>query len=164
MKRPEGVQDAQGRTMGGTYTQLYYHFVFSTKHRERRLTDTVRPHLYDYFGGIIRSTGGMLDEAGGTDDHVHLLARGHPDVKISELMRQVKGSSSKWLVTAHDFPCGPKWQDGYAAFTVSASQCDRLRAYIRGQEKHHEKQSFQDELRELLRKHGVEFDERYIWD
>ena len=119
--------------------------------------------LYGYIGGIIRSRKGALLKIGGTPDHVHLLARFHPSVSVSEMLQFIKGKSSKWVnenKSAHQF-C---WQRGYSAFSVSQSVVDKVVEYIANQEAHHKKMSFQTELLALLKKHKIEFDERYLWD
>ena len=145
------------------YTKLMYHIVFSTKGRLRQIAPDARPRICEYMGGIIRKTGGSMLAANGTDDHVHIATIASPTVAVSKLIQRVKGNCSKWI---HDtFPelRDLYWQEGYAAFTVSASGLPRLLAYIRAQEKHHEKVDFKQELLALLRKHGVEYDERLIW-
>ncbi len=120
--------------------------------------------MYSYIGGIIRGEGGTLLEIGGMSDHVHLLTKLKPTKSVSELLNRIKAKASKWVneekVTMRKFG----WQDGYAAFSVSESQIASVRRYIRDQEKHHRRQSFQEEFRALLEKHGIDFEERYLWD
>ena len=149
--------------MAGTFTNLLYHLVFSTKHRAPLITDEIREPLYEYIGGILRAEGGTLIEIGGVDDHVHLLARLKPTMAVAEAVRLIKSNSSKWLhkgVGAEHFG----WQLGYGAFSVSKSMVGDVRRYIRGQPVHHRRRTFQEELIELLKRHDVEYDERYIWD
>ncbi len=150
--------------MAGTYTNLLYHLVFSTKERIPLITKELQPDLYAYIGGIVRGEGGVLLEVGGISDHVHLLAKFKPTVAISDLLKKIKGGSSKW-VNEEKFKLRKfGWQDGYAAFSVSESQVDAVRRYIREQEQHHCGPSYQDEFRALLERHGIEYDERYLWD
>jgi putative transposase len=150
--------------MAGTYTNLLYHVVFSTKGRFPLVTCELQPELYAYVGGIVRGEGGVLIEIGGMADHVHLLAKFKPTGAVAEMLRLVKGNSSKW-VNEEKFKARKfGWQDGYGAFSVSESQVDAVREYIRTQEAHHRGLSFQDEFRALLDRHGIECDERYLWD
>jgi REP element-mobilizing transposase RayT len=155
---------AEEGAMAGTYTNLLYHLVFSTKGRFPLVTRELQPELYAYVGGIVRGEGGVLVEIGGMPDHVHLLAKFKPTAAVAEMLRLVKGSSSKW-VNEEKFKARKfGWQDGYAAFSVSESQVDAVREYIRTQEVHHRGLSYQDEFRALLDRHGIEYDERYLWD
>lgn len=147
--------------MPGSYTQLLYHAVFSTKNREPLIVHDIRPRLYGYVGGIVRNQGCSLLAIGGIEDHLHLLFRSRADAALSDLMRDIKGDSSEWVHTT--FPSRPfAWQEGYAAFSVSASARDKVIAYIENQEEHHRTRSFGQELRELLDAHGVEYDPRYV--
>jgi REP element-mobilizing transposase RayT len=150
--------------MPQSFTSLHYHFVFSTKLREPTITPDLRPRLYDYLGGIIRDEGGVLLAAGGVADHVHLLVRLRQETAVADLLRVAKANSSKWV---HEtFPGSARfgWQAGYGAFTVSYSQVAAVKGYIGRQEEHHRRVTFQDEFRKFLIKHGIEFDEQYLWD
>ncbi len=150
--------------MGSTLTNLLYHVVFSTKHRATLISDTIQADLYAYLGGIIKGNGGYLLEVGGIADHVHLLTRFPPTIAVAEMMKTIKAKSSGWV--NRERPIGTRfgWQDGYAAFSVSSSQVDAVRRYIRNQAAHHQQQSFMQELITLLDKHGVEYDERYVFE
>jgi putative transposase len=150
--------------MASTLTNLLYHIIFSTKNREPVITEPIRRDLYAYMGGIIRGEGGTLLEIGGIADHVHLVVRFKSDPSVATMVKIIKSKSSKWLNAQPKRPGRFEWQRGYAAFTVSLSQLDNVRAYVRNQEQHHRRKTFQEELRALLDKHGVEYDERYLWD
>ena len=150
--------------MPGTFSQLLLHVVFSTKHREPWITDDIAERLYPYIGGIIRAEGGTLYDIGGIEDHVHLYLRWKPDGAISDLMRQVKPRSSRWVHETYPELGEFAWQEGYSVFSVSKSQEDAVKKYIAGQREHHAKEDFNGELLRLLRAHGVEFDERYVFD
>ena len=150
--------------MPQSYACLHYHFVFSTKGRAPLLVAELRPRLFEYVGGVLRAHGGCLLAAGGVEDHVHLLAGLSRETAVAEALRLVKANSSKWLHDTGQVDPSFAWQAGYGAFTVSHSQLDVVRRYLAGQEEHHRRQTFQDEFRELLRRHGIEFDERYLWD
>lgn len=149
--------------MATTFTNLNYHLVFSTKDRRPLITPQLRTDLYPYMAGIIKGERGVHAEIGGMPDHVHLLVRWRPDVSISKLLQTIKSKSSGWMHREHDSNKGFGWQDAYAVFTVSESQCPKVIAYIRKQEKHHAKRDFKQELVALLKSHGIQYDERYIW-
>ena len=150
--------------MSTTYTKLLYHFVFSTKMRLPLITAAIQDELYRYIGGIVVGEGAALYEIGGMPDHVHLLVQLKPTVSLSDFLRQLKSNSSKWLNERTQTPYKFAWQEGYSAFTVSESQVSRVRAYIQDQAEHHRASDFQSELRELLSRHGIEFDEQFLWD
>ncbi len=150
--------------MAGTYTNLLYHLVFSTKERLPLIGRELQPDLYAYLGGIVRGEGGILLDIGGMSDHVHLLTKLKPVHSVSEILRQIKANSSRWVNEEKLKMRKFAWQDGYAAFSVSESRVDAVRRYIQQQEQHHRGQSYQDEFRALLERHGIEDDERYLWD
>lgn len=150
--------------MPGTYSQLLLHFVFSTKSRERWIDQTLAERLYPYIGGIVRAEKGALLEIGGVADHVHLYVRWRTDKSVAELMRIVKGHSSKWVHENYPQLRGFAWQEGYSVFSVSKSQEPEVRKYIAAQADHHRKSDFKAELLRLLTLHGVEFDERYVFE
>jgi putative transposase len=149
--------------MAHSLTQLFYHIVFSTKARHPWLIPEIRPRVHDYLGGAIRNEGGHSLGINGVEDHIHILAKLRQDHKLCDVIRNIKSNSSGWIHDTfpdlHDFA----WQEGYAAFTVSQSQVETVRRYIAGQERHHRKQTYQDEFIALLKKHEIEFDERYLW-
>ena len=150
--------------MAGTYTKLYYHLVFSTKHRAELITPAIEEKLFKYLCGIVRSLGGVCVEIGGMPDHVHILAVVPPKVALSDALREIKAGSSKWVNESKENVVKFAWQDGYAAFTVSRSQLDSAARYVRDQKLHHKQRDFKTELLGLLEKHGVEYDPRDIWD
>jgi REP element-mobilizing transposase RayT len=150
--------------MSQSFDAMYVHLIFSTKHR----LPTIRPawveRMYEYIGGIVANRQGKLITAGGMPEHIHLLVSLGRKWSMADLLRDVKAGSSKWVhdnfAEAHDFG----WQDGYGAFSVSASKLAAVKRYIADQPRHHQALSFQDELLTLLCKHGLTWDERYIWD
>jgi putative transposase len=147
--------------MGHTYSNLLVHIIYSTKDRAPFITPDLKPRLYSYIGGIVRNLDGVLVEIGGIEDHVHLFVRFPPKLAIAELVGKVKSNSSKWAKReVPDFA----WQAGYAPFSVSESAAADVQRYILNQEEHHRTMSFQDELRAFLRRNGIEFDERHIWN
>ncbi len=148
--------------MPGTYCNLLYHLVFSTKERRPLISAKVRPRLHDYIGGIVRGEDGDLLEINTLADHSHLLVRMHPTRSVADMVRLIKANSSKWMKEV--FPREPIFalQEGYSAFTVSQSQVLRLLTYIQGQEEHHRRHDFRQELIALLRKNGIKFEERFL--
>ena len=148
--------------MGNSFRCLRYHFVFSTKNRAPQLTPELRPRLYDYIGGIFKNENGQLFAVGGTADHVHLLASIHSSVSVSDMLRKVKGNSSKWIHETFPEHKGFAWQEGYGAFSVSQSNVEQVRRYIEQQEEHHRQISFDEEFIEFLERHGICYDKRYL--
>ena len=148
----------------GSFTQLNYHVVFATKFRNRVLAKSNHTLLYNYIGGVVRGFSGVLDCCGGIEDHVHLLVNIPAKIAVSDAIRSIKSNSSRWLNeqtwNTKDF----EWQKGYGAFTVSFSQMDRVRSYIANQEVHHQRLSFQQEYINLLRKHNIDFDLKYLFE
>jgi REP element-mobilizing transposase RayT len=138
------------------------HLIFSTKNREPLLADASRERMHAYIAGILNNMECHAIRVGGVADHVHALFVLSKNVALVKVVEEVKKQSSKWAkqhVHRRFF-----WQTGYGAFSVSPSLEDVVAAYIETQESHHRKQSFQDEFREFLRKHRIEWDERYLWD
>jgi REP element-mobilizing transposase RayT len=150
--------------MAHRFTSLFMHVIFSTKERSPFLDDELAPQCRAYLGGIVENIGCRRIEIGGVVDHVHLLVDMSSTIALSDFIRTIKSNSSKWVhetwMRRSDF----HWQQGFAAFSVSRSAVDRVVKYIRGQEVHHRHVSYQDEVRELLRRHGFECDERYMWE
>jgi putative transposase len=145
--------------------QIYLHIVFSTKDRRPRLHDSsIRDDLHNYLGGTCNNLDCPVLRVGGVEDHVHILCRLGRSISIADLVKELKRESSKWLKTKSASLADFHWQNGYGAFSVSPSHVDPLRTYIENQEKHHQRESFQDELRRLLKMYGLEWDERYVWD
>ena len=150
--------------MPHTYTNLLYHLVFSTKYRAPIITDILRDPLYRFIGGLIREEDGSLIEIGGIEDHVHLLVRLKPTMAVAEALRLVKSNSSKWVNEAGMTRERFQWQTGYGAFSVSKSQVEPVRRYIRDQPQHHQKKTFKEEFVELLKANEMDYDDRYLWD
>jgi len=148
--------------MGSTYTQIFYHIVFTTKERRPVLAKERREDLFRYVWGIIKNKQSHLYRIGGVEDHIHILTSLHPTVALAAFVKAIKVGSNEWIKENRVFPDFTHWQDGYSAFTQSQHEKDRLIEYIKGQEEHHKKESFRDELRRLLKEAGIEFDEKYL--
>ena len=151
--------------MPQSLSNILVHTVFSTKNRRLYLHNReLREELHRYLGGILTNMACPPIAIGGMEDHVHFLCNLSRTCEPAEMVKELKRSSSLWLKTKapdmHDFA----WQSGYGIFSVSFSQIEPVKKYIANQEEHHRTMSFQDELRQLLRRHEMDFDERYFWD
>lgn len=146
--------------MGSTFFSLHYHLVFSTKNRLPIIRAEWRPCMHSYLGGVIRGMNGVAEIVGGVADHVHLLVSLRPVHRIADILREMKKDSSTWA--KENFDSRFAWQEGYAAFSISPSARDSVTSYIANQESHHLKHSFADELKELLEKAGIEYEEKYL--
>jgi putative transposase len=147
--------------MSSTHLSLHYHLVFGTKEHEPLIASAWRDRLHAYLGGVIRTLDGVPETIGGVADHVHLLVGLRATHTLADVLREIKSVSSAWVheeVGVRSFA----WQEGYGAFTVSSSQLKNVRKYIQKQEEHHRTRTFRDEYLALLRRAGVEFDERYL--
>ena len=147
-----------------TFTNLLFHIVYSTKYRKPMIQSAWEDELYGNVGGILRGHKGTLLSMGGNEDHVHLLAKLSPTIAVSDMLRLIKSNSSKMVNETFRPAAAFEWQPGYAAFSVSESQFDRVRQYIRNQKEHHRKTTFKDEFIQLLKKHKIEYDERYVFE
>jgi REP element-mobilizing transposase RayT len=149
--------------VAGTFTNLLYHVVFSTKDRQPLIHASLRAELDKYIGGILRNHGGILLEVGGMPDHTHLVAKLPADRSVAEMVRLIKANSSKWVNERIAPGSSFGWQGGYGAFSVSASQLEDVCGYVRRQEEHHRVRTFQEEFVAFLARHGIAHDERYLW-
>ena len=151
--------------MPQSLSAVYIHLVFSTKERRPFLRDkTTRDALHAYLGGVSKTLECPPLIVGGVEDHVHLLCRFGRTITQAEWVKELKRVSNGWLKEQGRDYADFEWQGDYADFSVSQSNLESVKEYIAGQEEHHRKMTFQDELRALLRKHETEFDERYVWD
>jgi REP element-mobilizing transposase RayT len=151
--------------MGQSLAQIYLHIVFSTKHRQPFLQDpVVRQKMHTYLKGICKNQGSPWLAVGGVEDHVHIACRLNKNIGVAVLIKELKQGSSTWIKSEFDNQSSFHWQNGYGAFSVSPSHVPGLIQYIDNQEAHHRRESFQAELRRLLTKYDVEYDERYVWD
>jgi putative transposase len=145
-----------------TYTQILYQIVFSTKNRERTLTDDHREDLFKYIWGILKNKNCHLYRIGGVTDHIHIVTHLHPSISLASLVKDIKIASSEHIKTMQLFKNFNGWQDGYGAFTYSFKDKDKLINYVKNQEQHHKTRTFKEEFIELLNEHGIEFDEKYL--
>ena len=147
--------------MSHSFSKNHQHIVFSTAERRKLIPAELQPRLWAYCAGICRNHGVFVREIGGIDDHIHLLVELPAVLAVSNAVLLIKSNSSKWM---HEMGREFAWQKGYAAFSVSASKRASVKAYIRNQPAHHRTLNFQAEFIELLKKHGVEFDPKYVFD
>jgi REP element-mobilizing transposase RayT len=146
-----------------SYISSYFHCVFSTKERRRYITPELRERLWPFLGGIARQNKMRAIEVGGVEDHVHILLSLPSTIPLSKALQLVKGGSSKWIHETFPQQREFAWQQEYGAFSVSLSQLDKTIEYIKGQEAHHKNMTFQEEFVTLLKRHRIEYDERYLW-
>lgn len=151
--------------MPQSLSRIYLHIVFSTKDRQAFLHDShLRKSLHAYIAGAMKQLDCIPVEIGGVEDHIHILCLLPRIRTVADVVKETKRVSTKWLqeqsITVQNF----RWQSGYGVFSVSPSNVSAVINYIRSQEEHHRKVSFQDEYRAFLKKHAVDFDEKYVWD
>lgn len=150
--------------MPNTYTQIHIHFVFAVKFRHGIITENFKNSLYKYITGIIQSNEHKVLAINGMPDHIHILVGCRPSQSFSDLMKNVKQSSSKWI-NENKFVNGNfQWQEGYGAFSYSKSQINEVVKYIQNQEIHHQKKTFKEEYLEILKKFDIDYDEKYIFN
>ncbi|MCI0490415.1 MAG: IS200/IS605 family transposase [Blastocatellia bacterium] len=149
--------------MANTYTSLYFHIVFSTKNRQPSINQEIEQRVWAFIGGIARKHRMTALQIGGIEDHIHALVMAPPTIAPSQIAQFLKGDSSKWI--HNEFPSlrNFAWQDGYGAFSVSKSKVSEVKTYIQNQREHHRKRTFKEEYLELLRKHGIDYEEEYLW-
>src|SRR6266700_1445208 len=147
-----------------SYVSSYYHCVFSTKERRPLIPPDLRARLWPFLGGIARQNQMKAIEVGGVPDHIHILLSLPSTVAIAKALQLIKGGSSKWVPDTFPQHRLFRWQVKYAAFGVSVSLLDKTIHYIKNQELHHRKMSFQEEFVVLLNKHRIAYDERYLWE
>jgi REP element-mobilizing transposase RayT len=149
--------------MAHSYVSIKIHYIFSTKNRLPMITPDLKERLWAYMGGIARENNMKALAIDGVEDHAHAFLSLPSTLSIAKSIQLVKGGSSKWV---HDtFPNHQdfEWQEGYGAFSVSISHVDDTINYINIQEEHHRKETFQEEYLAILKKHGIEYDEKYLW-
>ena len=151
--------------MPQSLSSVHIHLVFSTKGREPFLRGAeIREEMHAYLGGVSKKLDCFPLIVGGTEDHAHLLCRLARIISQADWVKEIKRVSSIWIKKREPSLGAFAWQDGYGAFSVSASAINKTCEYIAGQQEHHKKRTFQDEYRTFLRKHGMEWDERFVWE
>ena len=149
--------------MAHSFTSSLYHCVFSTKGRQCSISGDLQARLWPFMGGIARENRMKAIAIGGVEDHVHLLLSIPSTLSIAMALQVIKGGASKWVHETFPQHQGFAWQEGYGAFSLGISQVEGTITYIESQAEHHRRSSFQEEFLAFLKKHGIEYDERYIW-
>ena len=149
--------------MANTYTSLFYHIVFSTKGRVPCIQPAIAPRIWEYIDGVARAHKVTALQVGGIADHAHVLIMAPPTIAPSNIAQYRKGDSSTWIHATFPALKNFAWQEGFGAFTVSKSARQIVIDYIQNQPEHHRQRTFQAEYLELLQKHDVDYDERYLW-
>ena len=150
--------------MANTFTQVYIQIVFSVKGRQNLIQKSWREELYKYICGIVNGKEQKVYAIGGVADHIHILVSIKPNIAISDLVRDIKANSSKWI-NEKGYVLGKfQWQEGFGAFSYAQSQLDNVIAYINNQEQHHQKKTFKEEYIGLLQKFNVSYDDQYLFE
>ena len=150
--------------MPQSLTNILIHIVFSTKNRQDLLHKTIRPELYSYVAGILKNKNCPCYQIGGIEDHIHISCSLAKTISGSDLIKEIKTSTSAWLKTKDIRLTNFHWQNGYGMFSISPTHLHGLCKYIANQENHHKQINFKGELCGLFKKYNVEYDERYLWD
>ena len=150
--------------MANTYSQIYIQVVFAVSGRENLIGKEWKDELYKYITGIITNHGQKLLAINGISDHLHILLNIKPNIALSELVRDIKANSSKWINEKRFVRGKFQWQEGFGAFSYSISQLDEVIRYLQNQEIHHAEKSFKDEYLNYLRRFEVDFDPKYVFE
>lgn len=150
--------------MANTYTQLYFHIVFAVKGRNNYISEQWKDELYKYISGIIANKDQKLMIVNGMPNHIHLLIGTKPNCNLSDLIRDIKANSSKWINEKKFTNFHFEWQTGFGAFTVSQSGVPKAIEYIKNQEEHHRKKTFKEEYVEFLKAYQIDFKDEYLFD
>jgi REP element-mobilizing transposase RayT len=165
LKPQRGVTLHRSENVPQSLAHILVHVIFSTKNRAPYLsTPQLREAMNGYMVGTLRNLNSPSIITNCVDDHLHCLCHMARTISVAKLVEEMKTSSSAWIKTQPGGPSDFHWQNGYGAFSVSPSNVPQMKAYIANQEEHHRRVSFQEKFREFLRRHGVEWDERYVWD
>ena len=149
--------------MAGTYTQIHLHLVFAVQNRLSLIHSSWKDRLYEYITAIVQQHKHKMIIINGMPDHLHIVIGMRPSQSLSDLLQDIKGSSSKWI-NEHKLVAGKfAWQEGYGAFSYGKSQLPKLIDYVKNQEEHHKRKTFLDEYTSFLKAFEIEFDERYIF-
>ena len=150
--------------MGQSLNKIYVHLVFSTKHRQPLIGDSIKEELFSYLGGICKNLECNPIQVGGHKDHVHILFLLSKKIALMDLIEKVKSNSSKWIKTKGKKYENFFWQDGYGAFSVSQKHIFATINYIQNQREHHKNQTYKVEFLTILNKYEMDYDEKYLWD
>ena len=158
-----GIKEAPRRNMANTYTQIYIQLVFAVAGRQSLITPSFKDGLYKYIGGTMRNADQKLIAINGMPDHVHILVGLKPNLAISDLVKDIKVASSRFINDKGWVRGRFGWQEGFGAFSYSQSHSTKIASYVENQERHHARRSFREEYLSLLKSFQVEHDERYLF-
>jgi REP element-mobilizing transposase RayT len=150
--------------MPQSLANILVHVIFSTKNRARLILPDIEGELYPYLASICRVCDSPSHAIGGIEDHVHIALTLGRTITVAKLLAEIKASSSKWIKTKGPQYVEFAWQNGYGAFSIGQSQSPALKRYIARQKEHHRQRTYQEEFREFLKRYGIAYDERYVWD
>ena len=150
--------------MANSLVKIDVHLVFHVKSRGTLMRKDDLSRVFQYIGGTIKGMNGVAFEVGGICDHIHILASVPKTMALVDFVRNIKANSSRWIKQIDPYYAHFCWQDGYGAFSVSPSLLKRTVRYIQGQEEHHKNKTFQEEYKLFLERHGIQYDERYLFD
>jgi len=150
--------------MANTYTQIYYHIIFAVRNRESLITESIKEELYKYISGIINNQKQKLLIINGMPDHIHILINCKPNINLSNLVKEIKEHSTKFINDKKIFIGKFYWQTGFSAFSISNRDIPAIINYIKNQENHHGKKSFKEEYLNLLKENDILYDEEYVYD
>lgn len=145
------------------FTQHLFQWVWSTKMRHPTLREADQARLYAYIAGVLRNKNCFVYAVNGTSDHIHVVSSLHPSLNVSSVIKDIKLSATDFIRKSGLFPDFDGWQNGYGSFTYSLSALKNLTRYVENQKEHHRIRTFREEFMDLLKKHGIDFDERYLW-
>ncbi len=150
--------------MSQSLAKIYVHIVFSTKNRLNLITNNITQELYAYMASIVKANDSLIIKIGGTENHVHILCTLSKNYSLCKLVEKIKKSSSRWIKTKNIKFSKFAWQTGYGAFSACQSQIENIKQYIELQSEHHKKISFENELKNILKKYNIDYDEKYLWN
>lgn len=150
--------------MSQSLVKNYIHVIFSTKHRQDFIDQSIEEELFSYIAAICKDCESTALQIGGTDNHIHILCLLSKKIALMKLVQKVKAHSSKWIKTKGNKYENFFWQDGYGAFSVGQKNIYPTINYIKNQRQHHQNENFENELIGILEKHKINYDEKYIWD
>ena len=139
-----------------SYTKIIYHIVLRTKRSDKSISQENVSSLYKYIWGIIKNKNGKLYRINGVEDHIHILSDLHPSVSLADYIKSIKVATSLWMKQSADFPLFKGWSEGYAAFTYSFKEKDRIISYIKNQQEHHQNENTENEWKRFLKEHGFD--------
>ena len=146
----------------GSFRQIYYQIIFTTKFRRHTISEIHCKELYKYISGIIANKNCKLLQINGVEDHIHIFCDLHPSISLANFVKDIKIASSIWMKECGFFPKFESWSEGYSAFTYNYRDRDMIINYVKKQKQHHKKESPKDQLRRLLQENKVEFKEQYL--